>query len=157
MQGVQFQATIWDIDPDPYGSDIIDVITLNINRTVMPGDPFLAKVITGFYNIATLNFSYQVLCDQGFYGDYCQYFNDCPSDDVCRSNGTCLDGQSSYSCQCDPGFTGENCELILQTEFTCDPGENYDAQNHALATTASQCDPGYTGAQCTINIDDCVE
>ena len=74
MQGVQFQATIWDIDPDPYGSDIIDVITLDINRTVMPGDPFLAKVITGFYNIATLNFSYQVSCDQGFYGDYCQYF-----------------------------------------------------------------------------------
>ena len=85
MQRVQFQATIWDINPDPYGSDIIDVITLNINRTVMPGDPFLAKVITGFYNIATLNFSYQVSCDQGFYGDYCQYFNDCPSDDVCGS------------------------------------------------------------------------
>ena len=122
----------------------------------MPGDPFLAKVITGFYNIAMLNFSYQVSCDQGFYGDYCQYFNDCPSNDVCGSNGTCLDGQSSYSCRCDPGFTGENCELILQTEFTCDPGENCDAQNHALTTTASQCDPGYTGAQCTINIDDCV-
>ena len=32
-----------------------------------------------------LNFSYQVSCDLGFYGDYCQYFNDCPSDDVCGS------------------------------------------------------------------------
>ena len=114
-------------------------------------------VRTGLFNVATLNFSYQVTCNQRYYGDSCQHFNDCSTEDVCGLNGTCIDGQNLYSCQCNPGFTGENCELAIPTESTCDPGENCDAQTHILTTTASQCDPGYTGAQCTINIDDCVE
>ena len=94
--------------------DGIDVIQLNINDS--PGIPPKIVIRTGFFNIATLNFSYRVRCDPRFYGDSCQHFNDCPSGDVCGLNGTCIDGQGSYSCHCDPGFTGENCEIEIPTE-----------------------------------------
>lgn len=87
-------------------------------------------------------------CEPRFYGDSCQHFNDCPSGDVCGLNGTCIDGQDSYSCHCDPGFTGENCEIEIPTETEI---------QFRVVTTDSPCDPGYTGTQCTVNINDCVE
>lgn len=163
FQGVQFQATVWDSDPITYGgSDIIDVISLDINDAVMPGAPPQTIVINGFYDIATLNFSYQVTCDSRFYGDSCQHFNNCPSEDVCGLNGTCIDGQDSYSCQCSPGFSGENCDVQIPKELlhidSC-IGVNCSGNGQCKNGTSSYtciCDLGFTGENCALNIDDCM-
>ena len=43
----------------------------------------------------------------------------------CKNNGTCSNGQYSYTCQCQTGWTGKNCDtsknildITIQTLFS---------------------------------------
>ena len=158
FQGVQFQTTVWDRDTQS-SDDGIDVFQFDINNA--PETPPQMAYIDGYHGIAKLNFSYQVTCDQRFYGDSCQHFDDCPSPETCGSNGTCIDGQGAYFCQCDPGFTGEICNVEIQEHdsnisdcvgVTCsDQGRCVDGDN----SFTCQCYAGFTGVDCETDIDDC--
>lgn len=149
LQGTLLQISALDSDGSR-SFDLIDVFHLRIAN--MLG----SATIAGYHDLTQMELAYRVTCNEAFYGDACQFFNvnDCPSLDICGDNGTCIDGNHSYSCQCDHGYKGDHCELIddcfgvnCSSQGLCMDGDNlYTCLCHA----------GFTGTNCEINIDDCI-
>jgi len=53
-------------------------------------------------------------CNNPYYGDFCQYKNDCEEDKDCNNHGRCITSLGSSvpnkECFCQPGFYGQTCE-----------------------------------------------
>ena len=142
-QGILLQISALDLDGSS-SYDLIDVLHLKIENK------FGSSTLIGYHDLTQMELVYQVMCNNGFYGDACQFFNDCPSLDVCGENGTCIDGDHSYSCQCDDGYEGDHCELIDDCL-----GVNCSGKGQCM-DGACLCYAGFTGMNCEINIDDCI-
>ncbi len=114
----------------------------------------LLVIIASYHNFTRMELAYLVMCNEGFYGDACQFFNDCPSVDVCGENGTCIDGNDSYSCRCDRSYKGDHYELIDDClGVNCnDQGQCIDGDNSYTCI----CYAGSTGMNCEIDFNDCV-
>lgn len=56
----------------------------------------------------------------GFYGTHCELnITDCNKTNVCRNNGTCVDG---YTCNCTEGYDGLDCSSPNCTNVSCRNG-----------------------------------
>lgn len=117
----------------------------------------------------TCDFGY-CTCNQGFWGDDCQY-EMCPGSSCvvnpytqrpvcthCNEQGTCSFG----TCRCDPGWTGPSCTDIFcpgncNNRGVCSPS----AEPHPVtgkAYSKCECDPDYRGEACEIadcKVPDC--
>ena len=55
-------------------------------------------------------------CDKGYYGDRCQFYQDCDTDFDCQNNGKCIDVQGTAlpkkECYCPIGYYGRTCDKI---------------------------------------------
>ena len=141
---LQISALDWD---GSSSYDLIDVFHLRIDNEVG------SVVIAGYHNLTRMELAYQIVCNDGFYGDACQFINDCPSLDACGENGACIDGNNSYSCRCDDGYKGDHCEFIDHCL-----GVNCSGQGQCTGDENSYtclCYAGSTGMNCEISFDDC--
>ena len=131
----------------------------------------------GNARLARLNVSFEVRCDEHFYGEDCLTFcsnfdscdgcgligfigefcqeniNDCV--DVNCSNGQCQDEVDSFTCNCEAGFTGNMCDTYINhcVDVNCNNGQ---CQNEVDGFTCN-CEAGFTGNLCNTNINDCVD
>lgn len=97
----------------------------------------------------------QCACDPGFHGEFCGENPDDCVDNLCV-NGTCVDGDDSYTCVCDASSRGTWCEQPINpndcVEHTCVHGKCIDGDDMYTCL----CDTGYTGDRCLIDIDYCI-
>ena len=62
-------------------------------------------------------------CDRTYYGDRCQYKDECVEDKDCGRRGHCVDVKATTAprrqCFCEVGFFGEGCAKGKKTEVNC--------------------------------------
>ncbi|XP_071506100.1 uncharacterized protein [Diadema antillarum] len=80
-------------------------------------------------------------------------------DDECRSSpclngGSCIDGNSSYTCQCPPGYTGINCETDVD-ECSSAPCQHDGTCIDLINGFSCNCTERYEGAMCQDVVDFC--
>lgn len=89
-------------------------------------------------------------CDEGYYGDSCQFF-DCSDTAAiqCSNHGTCI---SPTECRCNAGYIGANCEIpdlavnINVKPFTCNCISGFCV--HSSPKDYCQCAVNVVGEQC---------
>lgn len=71
------------------------------------------------------------------------------ADNLCTNGGTCISGNSSYSCQCPSEFTGHQCETSIKPD-KCDysPCKNGGTCLSFDDTVYCICSDDYTGNTC---------
>ena len=144
-------------DFDMEGSDeVIDMFAIDIPQSVVPESPESNEmVVLGRFGFARINIRYRVMCEQFFYGNFCENFNECLAWQVqCQNNGECIDQENTFLCQCQSGFSGGVCQNV-------DYCYNISCSNQGQCQEVSnsfncECDPGYTGQLCEVNINDCI-
>ena len=151
IQGVLLQIVVYDEDTSS-SDELVDFFQLDISAISKNGSLLTA----GKHGFAQLGLDYQVNCQDRFYGENCQYFDDCPSPDVCGPNTICLDGDGNYTCQCESGdiaAAGDCVPVDNCVGMDCSGrGQCMDGVN----SYSCLCDGGFTGSNCSVNIDDCV-
>ncbi|CAB63409.2 EGF-like domain-containing protein [Caenorhabditis elegans] len=102
--------------------------------------------------------TYTCACDDGYFGDLCQYPDVCTSS-TCLYGGTCTETSSGgYTCSCLSQYFGTNCEEINRCNYA-DPCVNGDCQTTVDGITTNYtctCDSGWTGENCDTMIDYCI-
>lgn len=134
----------------------MDTFAIDIEGSVQPGGEETSRLnFTGRFNLATFEISYRVVCEQNYFGDFCENLNECTANQIsCTGNGQCIDQENGFLCQCNPGFIGQLCQIVDHCHQIDCSGQG-QCQNGADSFTCD-CNPGYTGQQCEINIDDCI-
>lgn len=92
---------------------------------------------------------YRCLCEPGYYGDTCDWFDPC-SQNPCRTFGTCVNtSRDEYRCDCFTGFSGRNCSTFdpcaLRPSACLHDGV---CRSNASHTFTCLCVDGYYGKTC---------
>ncbi|XP_060595828.1 uncharacterized protein LOC132749916 isoform X2 [Ruditapes philippinarum] len=82
----------------------------------------------------------------------CEDTDQCQSN-PCLNNGTCVDGDRSYTCNCTERWSGINCEIDLDACLS-QPCENNGACVKEINGFVCYCDQGYEGYRCQYEIGD---
>ncbi|CAH8443162.1 unnamed protein product [Schistosoma rodhaini] len=148
-------------DPSYYGS------FCQFNQTTCSQDPCLGNLskcyITPNETVITNNErSNQIVkqfkchCEQGKFGENCEYDLDECLLEPCLNGGQCVDLITGYQCICPPRFTGPQCQFTLKAcqNNSCSNGgecldESISFQCHCLK--------GWKGRTCRENINECSE
>lgn len=133
---------------DNFAIDIVGTVPLGAEETN-------TLQFTGRFNLGTIDISYRVICEENYYGDLCENFDECRANQIsCTGNGLCIDQEQTFLCQCNPGFLGQLCEIVDYCQEIDCSGQGL-CQNGADSFTCI-CNPGYTGQQCETDIDECI-
>ena len=80
----------------------------------------------GLCNSKIVNYlqTFECLCPEQYYGDYCEKVQDSCRTRECYNGGSCLELNTTHAeCHCTQGFIGLNCELdideCVQTPNLC--------------------------------------
>ncbi|KAH8855345.1 Protein jagged-1b [Schistosoma japonicum] len=99
---------------------------------------------------------FKCLCEQGKFGENCEYDLDECLLEPCQNGGQCVDLTTGYKCICPPRFTGSQCQFTLKAcqNNSCSNGgecldESISFQCHCLK--------GWKGVTCQENINECSE
>jgi hypothetical protein len=107
-------------------------------------------VIRSVFGYTEIVLTVRIFCAENYDGDRCGNFNDCLANQItCSNQGTCIDGEDSFTCHCNAGFNGPDCENIdecVTMNISCGNGRCVDGDN----THSCVCEPGFTGEQCDI-------
>ena len=135
---------------------------MNIDSSVSVGEILLRnttqKNLHGYYLFATIGLTVRVLCTDHYYGERCEYLNECSAlEDICSGHGICIDSIASYDCDCNPGYRGQRCQNdineCLSMELECNGhGRCVDGIN----SSTCNCTEGYTGTDCETDINECL-
>ena len=132
----------------------------------------------GNARLARLNVSFEVRCDEDFYGEdcltFCSNFDSCDECGLtgftgefcqfgvvtvancrqryCNGNGVCLEGEPE--CDCDTGFAGDFCQENINdsVDVNCNNGQCQDEVDDFTCN----CEAGFAGNLCNTSINDCV-
>lgn len=65
----------------------------------------------------------------------------------CMRQGTCINGQNTYSCVCSPRYTGKNCEIDMGNPCEKNPMicKNSGICEENMGNYICNCLPGFTG------------
>ncbi|XP_052094474.1 protein crumbs-like isoform X2 [Mytilus californianus] len=86
---------------------------------------------------------------------YCESSDDVKNDPpACKNGGTCVVGDTTYSCICPPGFTGPRCRVNID-ECESSPCQYNGTCVDGINGYTCTCIPGITGPNCEIDIDEC--
>ncbi len=155
LQGVQLYIQAIDYDPDN-GDDLIDTFAVDISPSLVAGSPDSSLLrYSGRFNLARILLSYRILCQQFFYGDSCQNYDECAAQSVaCQNNGVCINKEDNFRCQCRGGYSGQYCENVEHCfGVTC---TNRGKCQEETSSYVCFCDSGFTGQLCETEIDECV-
>ena len=61
---------------------------------------------------SSTNKSYSCLCNQNYYGEYCEFKVDLCQNETCSNHGRCTDFEGLPKCQCFSLYEGEKCEIL---------------------------------------------
>ncbi|KAI0231881.1 hypothetical protein LSAT2_017762 [Lamellibrachia satsuma] len=64
------------------------------------------------------NSSFKCHCEDQGYGDCCEFSDLTCSDNPCKNNAACVNGDQRYECQCTYGWSGLNCNVEVLTTTT---------------------------------------
>lgn len=69
----------------------------------------------------------------------------------CMRHGTCINGDTTYSCDCSPRYAGKNCEMDMgnpcdRSPSVCKNGAR--CVEDAMGYFTCVCQPGFTGRRC---------
>ncbi|CAB63408.4 EGF-like domain-containing protein [Caenorhabditis elegans] len=98
------------------------------------------------------------VCDDGFFGDKCQYSDICTSA-TCLYGGTCTElNNGDYKCDCLLQYFGKNCEVINRCDYgkPCNNGKCASTIDGITTNYTCTCDDGWTGTNCDTMIDFCI-
>lgn len=175
MQGIQVIFLAIDCNErDCALVERIDSVVVDILGPV--GTTIPETEYVGTAGLVKLNISFEVRCDDDFYGEDCLTFcldfescagcglpgytgescqfdiNDC--EDIDCHDGECIDKVNGFTCDCEIGFTGDLCQ------YNIDDCSNISCSNNGECADGVDsfncvCEPGFTGGLCDININDC--
>uniref|UniRef100_A0A1I7UMB8 EGF-like domain-containing protein n=1 Tax=Caenorhabditis tropicalis TaxID=1561998 RepID=A0A1I7UMB8_9PELO len=101
---------------------------------------------------------YTCTCDDGFFGNNCQYADVCTAS-TCLYGGTCEEtNNGGYKCDCLNLYSGNNCEEINRCNYgdPCVHGKCSTTVDGITPDFTCACDDGWTGVNCDTMIDFCV-
>ena len=61
---------------------------------------------------SAFNKSYSCLCNQNYYGAYCEFKVDLCHNETCSNHGQCIDLDDRPRCQCFSLYEGEKCDVV---------------------------------------------
>jgi len=73
--------------------------------------------------------------------------NDDCDPNPCENNGTCTDGENSFTCDCVDGFTGDTCETDID-ECLSFPCLNGGTCSDGINSFTCNCTADFTGPTC---------
>ena len=89
----------------------------------------------------------------------CQEVKGC-SKAPCQNGGTCVDGDSGYTCICRNGFTGIECEVTIdyckQNNIECHNGGICHSISETASTMCRDCNIGFGGKYCNDTVSPCL-
>ncbi|XP_060564064.1 fibropellin-1-like isoform X4 [Ruditapes philippinarum] len=86
----------------------------------------------------------------------CEDTDQCQSN-PCLNNGTCVDGDRSYTCNCTERWSGINCDIDLEYDICQEqPCDNNSTCINSPAGYKCMCTEGYNGDNCAKDIDECL-
>ena len=103
------------------------------------------------------NSGFLCVCQQGFYGQYCNVSLDSCGTNPCKHGGKChtLSGGSSYKCECPPSWRGQHCTEDVNECAEQSPCRNGGHCSNSRGSYQCTCVNGYTGDNCENKIDFC--
>ncbi|CAH8441019.1 unnamed protein product [Schistosoma mattheei] len=148
-------------DPSYYGS------FCQFNQTTCSQDPCLGNLSKCYITpnetrIINNERSNQIVkqfkcqCEQGKFGENCEYDLDECLLEPCLNGGQCVDLITGYQCICPPRFTGPQCQFTLkacQNNSCSNGGECLDES----VSFQCHCLKGWKGRTCRENINECSE
>ena len=60
--------------------------------------------------------NFTCVCNDFFFGQYCESFDSCAAGDYCMNEGRCSYENDTPVCECELGFEGEKCETKVELE-----------------------------------------
>lgn len=103
------------------------------------------------------NLTFSCSCQNDFFGEGCQFFDECSSE-PCLNGGQCfvdLTSMNQFTCMCPNRFEGDRCERMVspcQSSPCSNDGNCIDSNDGKFVC---DCAPGFTGLLCDVDIDDC--
>ncbi|MBK6580485.1 MAG: hypothetical protein IPG17_30870 [Sandaracinaceae bacterium] len=86
-------------------------------------------------------------------GRTCETFDFCF--DASCGNGTCVNGETGFTCACDAGFTGPDCTADVNECGAANACSGHGTCSNQAPGFTCSCDPGFSGPACATNVDDC--
>ena len=86
-------------------------------------------------------------------GRTCDVFDFCFA--ATCNHGSCVNGETGFTCECDAGFTGADCSQDINECASASACSGRGTCTNSVGSFACACDPGFTGATCATNVDDC--
>lgn len=103
-----------DVDAERNAKELVDSFTIDLTNNLYQVGENVTVNKRGYFGIAKIHLMFRVLCAENYYGDRCEIFNPCSSDqDACSDHGLCTVERNSFVCTCDPGYTGNDCEILI--------------------------------------------
>ena len=82
-----------DVDAERNDMELVDSFTISLTNNLPPVGENVTVNRRGYFDIAELHLMFRILCAKNYYGDRCEIFNSCVSNqDTCSGHGTCVDG-----------------------------------------------------------------
>ena len=151
------------IDRDDESRDeFVESFTVDISSTTLAAGSGMSSTffINGLFRFASISLSFEVECLPGFVRETCvpicstgHYHGDDTGDTYqkgtdscqgveCSNNGSCVDGDQSFTCLCQQGFTGQLCDTKFDFSTTLDEmsGKTTLRPSNVIATTSNMPD-----------------
>ncbi|XP_044727917.1 sushi, von Willebrand factor type A, EGF and pentraxin domain-containing protein 1-like [Chrysoperla carnea] len=101
------------------------------------------------------------ICDQNFYGEFCERIENYCLYNFCENNSTCVESYDDYKCICKNGFLGKRCHILPCDYLPCSENATCINQDHGNITSRNsykcECPLGFEGPNCLVKIDYCAK
>lgn len=144
------------LDHDDNGNPADSVETFAIDVVTPIGTSQMYTNILGVAEIANIDLNILVICRDFYYGDQCEFLNECQQDPMsCSESGECVDLTDGFMCDCHPGFNGSRCELRIDQCAGIDCSGNGICLD-GVNSNRCDCNSGFVGDLCE-RIDHCLD
>ena len=146
-QGVLLYVDVIDRDSDT--DELVDVFLVPLSPPdIMAGaNTTTPQQYSGRFGFATIELSFQLECQPGFFGGECLNSTVICDPSPCDNGGVCSpDATNGFTCTCVGDFTGRSCDMTIDNclNVNCNKGTCVDG----VGTFTCECEAGYTRQFC---------